>query len=170
MDHIFLKSWVIIFTILIVNYSNAQTSDESKEMLVNTYLSLYTSLKFDEMTKYYSDNSIFEDPTMSFFNEDKSYEIITGPKNINTFLKEAFKKITDVSFKIEKQYNAGVIFFYYGTFNYKYDIGKDNNLKIINLSLPLAIILTVKDNKIIHHQDIADYNLWFKQYNQQLKQ
>jgi hypothetical protein len=127
-------------------------------------------MEFDKMMEYYSDDSIFEDPTMSFFSKDMSYEILKGPKRINSFLKEGFKKITDPDFKIEKQFSVGVIHFYYGIFNYNYNIGKEGEPKIISFSLPLAIILTVRNNKIIHHQDIADYNVWFKQYNEQLKQ
>ena len=38
-------------------------------------------------------------------------------------LKEGFKKITNTEFIIEKQYKVGAIQFYYGTLNYKYNIG-----------------------------------------------
>ncbi|GFZ93821.1 hypothetical protein GCM10011531_27200 [Aquaticitalea lipolytica] len=166
MKHIILK--LSIAAILFSNFVNAQTNNSSDTHLGDEYLALYTDLKFDEMMAFYSDDSVFEDPTMSFFSKDLSYEIIKGPKNINAFLKEGFKKITNTEFIIEKQYKVGAIQFYYGTLNYKYNIGKESESKVITFSIPLAIILTIKDDKVIHHQDIADYNIWLKQYNEQL--
>jgi hypothetical protein len=132
------------------------------------YLELYTSMRFDEIGVFYTDKSIFEDPTTSFFDPRRKYEIKTGSDDITAYLKKGFEKISNIEFNIEKQYAAGTISFSYGILNYDYMIkveGKDKTLKI---KLPLAIILEIKEGKVIHHQDIADYNEWYQQYKVQL--
>ncbi|MEQ8574742.1 nuclear transport factor 2 family protein [Fulvivirga sp.] len=134
------------------------------------YLTLYTSMKFDELGEYYTDQSIFEDPTMSFFDQTENYVKKTGKEQIVTFLKEGFSKISNIEFDIEKQYSVGVISYYYGILNYDYVINHEGLEKLLKIKLPLAIILEVKDGKVIHHQDIANYYEWHQQYKNQLGQ
>lgn len=135
------------------------------------YLKLYTTKKFKKIAnEYYTEASIFEDPTMSYFAADKSHPVLKGKKQIQDFLEKGFAKISNIKYEIEKSYSAGSISFSYGVIYYDYIAEKkDGTIKKIKFSLPLAITLKFKDGKVIHHQDIADYNVWLKQYNKQMK-
>lgn len=143
----------------------------AQKNVTNEYLNLYTSKQFKEIAnKYYTDISVFEDPTMSYFAEDKSHPVLKGKKQIQGFLEQGFAKISNIKYEIEKSYSAGSISFNYGILHYDYIAEKkDGTTKKIKFSLPLAITLKFKDGKVIHHQDIADYNAWLKQYNEQIK-
>lgn len=146
---------------------NAQTINEAAE----DYLKLYTTKQFKKIAnEFYTDVSVFEDPTMSFFSEDKSYPVSKGKEEIVDFLEKGFAKISSMNYKIENSFTAGSIAYNYGFLHYDYKAEKqDGTIKIVKFKLPLTIILKIKDGKVIHHQDIADYNVWLEQYNKQMK-
>ena len=54
-----------------------------------------------------------------------------------------------------------------------YEMDLDFNFNVeegtINIKMPLVTILTVKDNKVIEHRDYGDYNVYLKQYNEQME-
>lgn len=171
LNYVIMKKIVCIISLIgfLFTKQNAfsQYTNLDAESLAKQYLDLYTTMNFEKIVKYYDETSIFEDRTTSFFNKNNTYETIVGTDNIVEYLVNGFNKISDINFKIENQYTVGIINYSYGMLNYKYDIGRDGNTKKIEFNLPLAIILTIKDNKIVHHQDIADYNVWSKQYRNQ---
>jgi hypothetical protein len=153
----------LTIALFLIHLLNAQSNKE----VSNDYISIYTDLNFDKLSYYYTEDSIFEDATMSFFTQDYSYQKPIGSKNIILFLKEGFSKISNLKYDIKEQYQVGIISFYYGTIYYDYDIIKNGESKKIKFALPLAIILKIKNGKVIHHQDIVNYNLWKEQYNKQ---
>ena len=160
------KQSLIVLLVLLIGSANAQNTQETAQK----YLALYTSMKFDDIGEYYTDQSIFEDPTMSFFDQAGNYEKKSGREEITTFLKEGFAKISNTQFNIEKEFTVGAISYSYGLLNYDYNVSREGQIKTLRIELPLAIILEVKEGKIIHHQDIADYNEWYRQYKNQLEQ
>lgn len=159
------KQLLPVLLTLIVTSAMAQSTQEIAEK----YLALYTSMKFDELGEFYTDESVFEDPTTSFFDPSGSYEKKLGREDITAFLKDGFAKISNVEFKIEKQFSAGVIFYSYGILNYDYMMNREGKDVLLKIKLPLTIILEFKDGKVIHHQDIADYNEWYSQYKEQIQ-
>ncbi|MCB0461155.1 MAG: nuclear transport factor 2 family protein [Flavobacteriaceae bacterium] len=160
---------VKFITLLVVVLCNESFHAQTTKEVSDDYLANYTSLNFDKLCQYYTDDSIFEDATMSYFSQDQSYQKPVGAKNIVSFLKEGFAKISNVNYAIKEQYQAGIMSFYYGTLHYDYEINNGGEPKTIQFNLPLAIVLKIENGKVIHHQDIADYNVWMEQYNKQVK-
>lgn len=160
-----LKTLIALF--LFSSIANAQ----SINVVARDYLKLYTTKQFQKMEElFYTESSVFEDPTMSFFSADKSHPISKGKKEIVDFLEKGFAKISSMNYKIENSFTAGSIAYNYGVLHYDYEVEKqDGTIKIVKFKLPLTIILKIKGGKVIHHQDIADYNVWLKQYNKQIK-
>jgi len=37
----------------------------------------------------------------------------------------------------------------------------------LQFDVPVVIILKIRDGKVLHHQDYADYSKWFEQFNAQ---
>jgi limonene-1,2-epoxide hydrolase len=141
---------------------------QSTEEVADKYLVLYTSKQFDAMKGYYTDQSTFQDPTMSFFDQESKYETLKGSDNIIAFLKDGFASISKIDFQVQNNFAVGVINYSYGILKYKYTVDREGKTKVMDIALPLAIILEIKDGKVIRHQDIADYNEYYKQYKEQL--
>lgn len=41
--------------------------------------------------------------------------------------------------------------------------------KTIRIKMPLIVVLTIENGKVIKHRDYGDYNYFVKQYNEQIK-
>ncbi|MEO9871081.1 nuclear transport factor 2 family protein [Ekhidna sp.] len=134
------------------------------------YLDMYTSMKFDEIGEFYSDRTIFDDATMSFFGQGRDYAKRTGREDIIAFLKEGFASLSGIEYEIEKSYGVGVVHFTYGILKYTYSPKIEGEIRSLSMELPLAIVLEIKDGKIVRHQDVADYTEWYKQYQSQIKE
>ena len=163
-------NYCFIIFLVIIQSTFSQSESIDNETLATKYLALYTSMNFDEIASYYNESSIFEDPTSSFFSQNSTYEIKTGPDSIIAFLQEGFSKISDISYEIDTKYNVGVVNYTSGILNYKFEISTNGETKKLDFELPLTIILTIKEGKIVHHQDIANYKVWYEQYARQLEQ
>ena len=141
---------------------------QSTEETAAKYLSFYTTKQFDAIKAYYTDESIFQDATMSFFDQQGKYETLKGSENISAFLKEGFASISEIDYQVQHEYAVGVISYSYGILKYEYVISHEGQQKSLKIELPLAIVLEVKNGKVIRHQDIADYNKWYEQYKAQI--
>jgi len=157
----------ICLAFIVLSSSHLVIAQESVSELGKDYLALYTTKQFDEITKYYNESSVFEDPTTSIFSQNKDYQILTGPKPISDFLKQGFKNVSSINYNIEREYTSGVIHFTYGKLDYESVFKVEGEEREMKFSIYLTIILTIKDGKVVHHQDIVDYATWFQQYRNQ---
>ena len=41
--------------------------------------------------------------------------------------------------------------------------------KLITFNMPLIVVLTIENGKVIGHRDYGDYNYFIEQYNHQIK-
>lgn len=159
-----IKAFLLLFFTSLFSLQVLVAQDGDVAKIASEYLSLYTSMQFDEIQKFYTEDSIFEDPTMSIFNENGHYETPKGPRNIADFLTKGFNNISDVHFEIKSQYTSGIVAYHQGILHFKSSIGTTKEGNPFRFELPLAIILSIKNGKIIRHQDIADYETWNQQY------
>jgi len=159
-----MKVLFVSLTFFLCKTSHAQSELE----IGTTYVDLYMSKKFDDIAKeYYSEKSVFEDRTTSFFSEDKSYQVLKGSEQIVSYLKKGFANVKNVTFKIENQYTCGAVHCAKGLIDYDSTFNVKEQPTEMHFSLPLTIMLTIKNGKVIHHLDIADYNKWLEQYRKQ---
>lgn len=165
MDKKYIPRILFFFFVLTLSpASKAQNSTPELDAVVKEYLSLYTSMNFNELRKFYTEESVFEDPTTSVFDASGNYQKLKGPDNITDFLVKGFAGISDIRFEIQKEYISGVVAFQYGILHYSSTIGITKDGTPFQFELPLAIVLIIKNGKVIHHQDLADYKTWNQQY------
>ncbi|MBO6523422.1 MAG: nuclear transport factor 2 family protein [Balneolaceae bacterium] len=161
---------LFFFYLLMLSPSiSAQNSNTEFDAVVKEYLSLYTRMDFDELREFYTEESVFEDPTTSVFDADGNYQRLKGPDDITAFLVKGFAGMSDICFEIQEEYTSGVVAFQYGILHYSSTIGTTKDGQPFQFDLPLSIVLIIKNGKVIHHQDFADYKTWNQQYVNQLE-
>jgi len=142
------------------NKAFKEATNISKKAM-NKYFAAYFDLDFKRMKKLMHDDISFDDPTARFvFGGDK----IVGKNNVYNAFKKAYASIIEIKqTPIRTIYSSNVGVFEVDI-SYKFRDGPD---KIITINMPLVIILTYQDGKIIEHRDYADYHFFLEQYNDQ---
>lgn len=158
-----------ITVLLIMSLFSSVGYGQSVQSIADEYLSYYTASNFDKLEKMYSDESIFEDPTTSAFSPKGDYQKLKGPQQIIPFLKDGFSNVKNAKYTVKEQYTVGVVQYYSGVLKYNSTYNVDGKSTEMKFELPLNIILEIKDRKVVHHTDIANYNVWSEQYNKQSK-
>ncbi len=160
--------FLTIFCVPLFAQEKTHHQQVSIQPVAEEYVKLYTSTEFDKYAAFYTDDSIFEDPTTEIFSHEKNHAAPVGKQAIMEFLKKGFKGIFDGQYIVEKKFFAGEYAVFHGVYHYK-TRGERFGLEKPHLQfdLPLVIILKIHAGKVLHHQDYADYSKWFEQYNAQ---
>ena len=166
------KSLRNIFVILlafvsIFNYSQSNSmfkdSTSLSKDVTTRYFNAYMNLDFKSMKLVMHDSITFYDPTAKLvFGGNK----IKGKTKVYEYFLNSYASIIEMkqsTIRTIFSSNTGVFEL---NFVYKF---KNGSGQIFTIDMPLIVILTIKNGKIIEHRDYADYNYFMKQYNQQLK-
>tara|TARA_R110002049_G_scaffold297504_1_gene486465 strand:+ start:71 stop:601 length:531 start_codon:yes stop_codon:yes gene_type:complete len=131
--------------------------------ITSKYFNAYFNLDFDTMKSIMHDKISFHDPTAKFLFGGKK---VMGKIDVYDNFKKSYAAIIEMKQKTIRTIfssNTGVFEL---NLVYKFNNGPD---QIITIEMPLIVILTVEDGKVIEHRDYADYNYFMEQYNNQLK-
>lgn len=133
--------------------------------ITTAYFNAYISLDFEAMKNQVSEDISFNDPTAKLiFGGD----LVEGKTTVFENFKKGYAAIIEMNSEITRTIFSGNIGVFEIELTYKFKAGAD---KIITISkMPLIVILTLKDGKIIEHRDFGDYNIFLKQYSEQTKQ
>ncbi len=120
-------------------------------------------LDFDSMKTMMHDNISFEDPTARFvFGGSKIENKVSVYENF----KESYAAISEMNQQTVRTIFSSSTGIFEIDLEWKMKNGPD---KIITINMPLIVVLTVENGKIISHLDYGDYNYFIEQYNNQVK-
>ena len=168
--NIFLKKQIVVMILLFfVSAMNAQENNAFNKRTALTkevatkYFKAYVGLQFDAMKPLVHEAISFEDPTAKLVFEGKKIE---GKQQVFENFKTGYASILEM-----KQESIRTIFSSdTGIFeiNLTWKLKVDST-KTIRIKMPLIVILTIENGKVIKHRDYGDYNYFIKQYNEQIK-
>jgi len=130
----------------------------------NEYFEAYFNLDFDSMLNIMHDSISFQDPTARFVFGGKK---IDGKDKVYENFKQSYASILEMKqdpIRTIFSSNTGI---YEINLTWKF---KNSPEKIISIEMPLIVILTVENGKVIEHRDYGDYHYFIDQYNHQLSQ
>lgn len=163
------KQIVVIALLLFVSFMNAQENNEFNKRTALTkevttkYFKAYMELQFDAMKPMMHEAISFEDPTAKLIFEGK---IIEGKQQVYENFKVAYASILEMKQKsIRTIFSSDTGIF---EINLIWKL-KVSPTKTIHINMPLNVVLTVENGKVIKHRDYGDYNYFVKQYNNQIK-
>ena len=166
----FLKKEIVVVTLLFfVSIMNAQDNNEFNKRTALTkevatkYFKAYIGLQFDAMKPLVHEAISFEDPTAKLVFGGKKIE---GKQQVFENFKAGYASILEM-----KQESIRTIFssdtgVFEINLTWKLKVSKT---KTIRIKMPLIVVLTIENGKVIKHRDYGDYNYFVKQYNEQIK-
>lgn len=122
------------------------------------YFDAYIKLDFESMKEMMHDSISFQDPTAGLIFGWKKVE---GKTNVY----ENFKKSYATIIEMKEDRTRTIFSSNTGVFElmltWKFMSAKNREIKI---NMPLVVVLTVKEGKVIEHRDYGDYNYFVEQY------
>ena len=146
---------------------NSKAQQKFKENTATTkeittkYFTRYLSLEFESLKELMHQDISFQDPTAKYIFGDTKH---LGKKNVYENFKKAYAAILEMkSSNLESFFSSNVgVFKFTITWSYKNRMNK-----VITVNMPLVVILTIENNKVVKHEDYGDYTKYLKQIKQQ---
>jgi len=140
--------------------SFSEATSITKKITVK-YFSDYFKLDFDAMKDNMHDDISFHDPTAELI---MGTRLVEGRTNVYESFKKNYAAIIEMKQEPIRTIFSSTTGIFEIIIKYRFNDGPD---KMITIEMPLVVVLTVKDGKVIEHRDYADYNYFIEQYNTQ---
>lgn len=139
-------------------------NEETKttEQITMDYFQKYLSLNFDELAKLMHQDVSFHDPTANML---MGNELAKSKDSVLAYFKTNYT-IYDTHFPITQSFFSGTVGVIQTNLQWKFK-GRQGN--IFQFEMPLVVVLTVKDGKVIEHRDYGDYRIFIAQMEKQRK-
>lgn len=147
-----MKIWLIAATLL----TPPVFSGEDLKKAALTYMATMEQANWDAQRTWYTEDSVFEDPTSDLWGESWR---LKGPGAITNFFKTSYE--TSGTTGLEYRYQK--VFAVKNRVILEFDAIIRNNGSFLQSKEPVTVelhvvtILLFKDGKVIHHLDHADY-------------
>jgi ketosteroid isomerase-like protein len=115
------------------------------------------AIDWDKLGTLMHDEITFDDLTAELlFGEKKP----VGKENVLKNFRETFVSITNMTPKLTRTFFSGDV----GVFEMDLSFSFRNQQKgITKITMPLVVVITIKDGKVIEHRDYGDYREYIKQ-------
>jgi len=157
---------IILFISVTMSPNNVHANTEFYEAntvtknVTEKYFAAYFDLDFETLKELMHDDISFADPTADLiFHSEK----VIGKDAVYENFKKGYASITEMTqTPIRTIYSSNT-----GIYEINIEFKFKEGANIISINMPLVIILTIKDGKVIEHRDYGDYNHFLRQYNDQ---
>ncbi len=156
-------AFIFIFTLIAVGAVDAQppkefldTTAKTKEVATK-YFDLYMAMDWDRLETMLHLDSSFQDPTAALiFSGEKE----SGKAAMMKKFREGYASLTSMKAKLSRTFFSSSV----GVFELDLTFGFRNRQKgITTITMPLVVVITVRDGKVIEHRDFGDYTEYLKQ-------
>lgn len=162
---IILKSIIVFLVVFIPTVLLAQENTVFKENTAITreistkYFDAYIKLDFESMKEIMHDSISFQDPTAKLIFEG---EKVNGKSNVYENFKKSYATILEMKTDTTRTIFSSNTAVFELILTWKFKSAKDREIEI---NMPLVVVLTVKEGKVIEHRDYGDYNYFVEQYD-----
>lgn len=125
--------------------------------IATRYFDLYMAMDWDKLeTMLHADGS-FQDPTAALlFSGEKE----SGKAAMMKKFREGYASLTSMKADLSRTFFSSSV----GVFELDLTFGFRNRQNgITTITMPLVVVITVKDGKVIEHRDYGDYTEYLKQ-------
>ena len=130
--------------------------------VAEAYLDAYAALDFERLETYWTDASVWQDPTGAEIGASPAP--VTGADAIRTYLKAATNGIDKLELTIDERFHSADHVVHVGTLRYTLDgavMGAPG--KTVPFEFRTVIVLVIEDGKVLRHTDLADFRDWRQQ-------
>jgi ketosteroid isomerase-like protein len=165
-----MKRTILSFCLLLVVFASTAQTKYSKitsetERVTKEYIKNYFDFNFDKLKEYMHDSITFQDPTAKFVFSGK---LVEGKETLYKFFTNNYASIHSSEVEIQREIVSSGVGIY--EINLTWSFANDNPKKeIVIEKMPMVIVLSTKDGKVIQHRDYGDYKVFIQQYENQLK-
>ena len=132
-----------------------------------SYIDSYVNMRFEELPKYYSNTTTFQDPTLELISTEAARTMV-GEDQIMNKLHQNFAGILNPHYKMITAFTAGPYTIITGVFEYDQNGTAFGGPDILfHFSLKNTTIIVEANGKIGQHIDYMDYAEWMRQYKNQ---
>ncbi|MGD9587709.1 MAG: nuclear transport factor 2 family protein [Pyrinomonadaceae bacterium] len=121
------------------------------------YFQQYMAIDWEKLGPLMHDEISFEDPTAEMLFGGKRP---VGKANVLKNFREVFVSITNMTPKLTRTFASGNIAVFEMDLSFSF---RNNQNGITTISMPLVVVLTVKDGKVVKHRDYGDYREYLSQ-------
>ncbi len=160
---------IVAIMLLMSTSINAQKKESFSESTATTkkitskYFLDYFKLDFNTMKDAMHDDISFHDPTAELIMGTK---LVEGKANVFESFKKSYAAIIEMRQEPIRTIFSSNTGIFEIIIKWKFKAGPE---KIIAIEMPLIVVLTIKEGKVIEHRDYGDYNYFLKQYKNQMK-
>ena len=164
------KYTTLLVLLFIVTIASAQEKPSFKDITANTkkvatsYFNNYINLDFKAMSNQANEAISFNDTTAKLI---FGIELVEGKKAVFENFKVTYASIVEMKSEVIRTMFSSNVGIFETQLTYTFKVSAEKTITISKM--PLIVILTVKEDKVIKHRDYADYNHFLEQYNNQLK-
>ncbi|HRH43643.1 MAG TPA: nuclear transport factor 2 family protein [Pyrinomonadaceae bacterium] len=159
-----MKKYAIILILLLTAFAaNAQQKNpfqektEVAQVIATQYFNHYMAIDWDKLGALMHDDITFDDVTAELlFGEKKP----VGKENVLKNFRDTFVAITNMTPKLTRTFFSGSIGVFEMDLSFSF---KNRQNGITTITMPLVVVITVKDGKVISHRDYGDYREYLKQ-------
>lgn len=143
--------------------SFSEISTQTQE-ITTQYFNDYINLDFEAMKPQMHQDISFNDTTAKLI---FGVELVEGKTQVFENFKKTYASIIEMKADIIRTMFSSHVGIFEIELTYKF---KEKAESVITISrMPLVIVLTVKEGKLVEHRDYGDYKYFLKQYSNQRK-
>lgn len=159
-----MKKYIIILTILFTHLAiDAQQKITFKDAtdvtqdIATKYFNAYMAIDWNKLDALAHDEITFEDPTAELlFGEKKP----AGKQAVMKNFRDTYASITNMTPKLTRTFFSGNSGIFEMDLSFSF---KNRQNGITTITMPLVVVITVKNGKVIAHRDYGDYREYVKQ-------
>lgn len=132
------------------------TTDITQD-IATRYFDNYMAMDWDRLEPMLHADATFEDPTATLLFGDKKPR---GKENVMKNFRMGYESLTGMRAKLARTFFSGDT----GIFELDLTFGFRNRQNgITTITMPLVVVIAVKDGKVVSHRDYGDYREYLKQ-------
>ncbi|MCB1025155.1 MAG: nuclear transport factor 2 family protein [Acidobacteria bacterium] len=159
-----MKKYALILILLLT--AAAASAQQKNTFVENTeitqdvatkYFNNYMAIDWDALGSLMHDEISFDDATADLlFGEKKP----VGKANVLKNFRDTFVAITNMTPKLSRTFFSGDVGVFEMDLSFSF---KNRQNGLTTIEMPLVVVITVKDGKVIEHRDYGDYREYIKQ-------
>lgn len=157
------KYAIILFVLLGALAANAQQKNPfpertaATESLATKYFNTYMAMDWNKLGQFMHDEITFADPTASLLFGEKNP---AGKESVLKNFRDGYASLTNMTPKLTRTFFSGDTGVFELDLAFSFKTRKDT---VETVTMPLVVVITVKDGKVIMHRDYGDYRAYLDQ-------
>ena len=128
-----------------------ETSTATALSVGEQYFDAYIARDWDRLAPMLADDVTFQDTTAQYVFGGEKHE---GKDPLLAFFRKGYSGISRMEFDLDRRFGSSDNAIFEGTLDWAVDMGGG---RIVSASMPMVVILTIHDGKVVKHRDYADY-------------